>query len=120
MQILKKKDILIFVPGYEDICRVMDSFTDASTTGKWNLYGLYADMSTEHQLQVTNCPQVTDQRNIIIATNVAENALTIKSIGHMIDFCLQKSIHVVGRFKQLQTEWASRDLVAVATASFGG
>lgn len=84
-------DILVFLPGQEDIRRAIELVNDAAPSGERPLacLPLYAQLPWKQQLQALSPlrPQRDGvvPRKCIFATNIAETSLTIEGIVYVID-----------------------------------
>ncbi|TKA42649.1 hypothetical protein B0A54_07492 [Friedmanniomyces endolithicus] len=82
-------DILIFLPGRDDIETAIEKIVDhipslSAKADKLLPLPLYAGLMTEQQLYVFEpAPEAT--RKVICATNIAEASVTIAGITHVID-----------------------------------
>ncbi|KAK0941325.1 hypothetical protein LTR29_007169 [Friedmanniomyces endolithicus] len=82
-------DILIFLPGRDDIETAIEKIVDhipslSAKADKLLPLPLYAGLMTEQQLYVFEpAPEAT--RKVICATNIAEASVTITGITHIID-----------------------------------
>ncbi|KAK1822039.1 hypothetical protein LTR12_003563 [Friedmanniomyces endolithicus] len=82
-------DILIFLPGRDDIETAIEKIADRipslpTKAAKLLPLPLYAGLTTEQQLYVFEpAPEAT--RKVICATNIAEASVTITGITHVID-----------------------------------
>ena len=76
-------DILVFMPGAYEIRRTIQCMTERIDR-RWNLrfYPLYSALSVREQ-DAALTP--SDQRRVIVSTNVAETSITIEGIRHVID-----------------------------------
>jgi len=75
-------DILVFLPGIGEIRRVGDAVAPLARTHDCELLFLHGNLSLDEQQRVL-CP--SSHRRIILATNVAETALTIDGVTTVID-----------------------------------
>ncbi|KAK0323600.1 hypothetical protein LTR82_005347 [Friedmanniomyces endolithicus] len=82
-------DILIFLPGRDDIQTAIEKIADRNSSlpakaDKLLPLPLYAGLTTDQQLYVFEpAPEAT--RKVICATNIAEASVTITGITHVID-----------------------------------
>ncbi|KAK0941398.1 hypothetical protein LTR29_007085 [Friedmanniomyces endolithicus] len=82
-------DILIFLPGRDDIETAIEKIADRipslpTKAAELLPLPLYAGLTTEQQLYVFEpAPEAT--RKVICATNIAEASVTITGISHVID-----------------------------------
>jgi ATP-dependent helicase HrpB len=79
-------DILAFLPGVGEIRQAEDSLYNKDIQNliqsSWSIMPLYGDMPLDDQLKVL---EPSNQRKIVLATNVAETSLTIDGITAVVD-----------------------------------
>ena len=84
-------DILIFLPGIEEI-NLLSSYFETLPSNEMNnimLFQLSASMPTIKTLDVfKHCS--SNKRRIIMSTNIAESSITIDNISFVIDSCFTK------------------------------
>lgn len=93
-------DILVFLPGQEDIANAVALFKDRlkqlvskDEYKMIHIFGLFSAMPPEDQLRaVLPLPedQLKDGRKVIFATNIAETSITIPGIRFVVDSGLMK------------------------------
>lgn len=104
--------ILIFLPGWEDITRTRERlqasalFSDAT---KFQLLPLHSMIPSSEQKKVFKTPQ-PGIRKIVLATNIAETAITINDVVFVIDSgrIKEKSYDPYSSVSTLQTAWISK------------
>lgn len=76
-------DVLVFMPGAYEIRRTIQRMEE-QIDRRWNLrfHPLYSALSIREQ-DAALAP--SDQRRVIVSTNVAETSITIEGIRHVID-----------------------------------
>jgi RNA helicase HrpA len=84
----KKGDILIFMPGQEEIDKTIKEIEALKLSGITTL-PLYGQMSPEEQDRIF---EKMSGRKVIVATNIAETSVTVPGIRHVIDSGLIKQI----------------------------
>ena len=82
-------DILAFLPGVGEISRVQEQL--GSTLDETIILPLHGQLSDKEQKQVLQ-PDPSNQRKIILATNIAESSLTIDGVSIVIDSGLEKRV----------------------------
>ena len=84
-------DILVFLPGIEEIEKVFNQVQRLLITSKKNfaLYKLFASLPLQKQKEILKVLPV-GYRKIILSTNIAESSLTIPGITIVIDCGLTK------------------------------
>lgn len=93
MIVLNKKkdgDILIFMPGQEEIKQTIDKINHnlpPDLKDQVEVLPLYGEMSPEDQDKIF---AKTPKRKIIVSTNIAETSVTIDGVAHVIDSGLIK------------------------------
>lgn len=104
--------ILVFLPGWEDITRTRECLEASSLFGdttKFLLLPLHSMIPSSEQKKVFNKPK-PGVRKIILATNIAETAITINDIVFVIDSgrVKEKSYDPYSNVSTLQTAWISK------------
>lgn len=84
----KPGDILIFMPGQEEIDKTIKEMERLGLQGV-EFLPLYGQMSPEEQDRIFEKSQ---KRKIIVATNIAETSVTVPGVRHVIDSGLIKQI----------------------------
>lgn len=82
-------DILVFLPGQEEIDHVVRQLQDQAPSHVLTL-PLYANLPTHMQQQVFVPPPRGFTRKVIVATTIAETSLTIEGVVFVIDSCFVK------------------------------
>lgn len=100
-------DVLIFMPGAYEIRKTVEALRTARWSEPLEIMPLYGDLPWEQQKRVM---EVSSERKIIVATNIAETSLTIPRVRHVIDSGLARvSRYDAGRgFNSLFVENISR------------
>ncbi|CAN6842604.1 unnamed protein product [Brassica oleracea] len=104
--------ILVFLPGWDDINktrqRLLDSpfFSDGS---KFNIICLHSMVPAGEQKKVFSRPP-RGCRKIVLATNIAESAVTIDDVVYVIDSgrMKEKSYDPYSNVSTLQSSWVSK------------
>ncbi|XP_071051704.1 3'-5' RNA helicase YTHDC2-like [Onthophagus taurus] len=105
-EIKNNMGVLVFLPGYEDIMLQLEALS-ASPVGKFlKICVLHGSMMVNAQHDVFKRSQ---QRKVILSTNVAETSITIDDIAHVIDTgkVKQKSYDSLNGTSTLETTWIS-------------
>lgn len=84
----KEGDILIFMPGQEEINKTIREIESLKLPGI-TVLPLYGQMSPEEQDRIF---KKMTERKVIVATNIAETSVTVPGIRHVIDSGLIKQI----------------------------
>jgi RNA helicase HrpA len=84
----KEGDILIFMPGQEEIDKTIREIEALKLPGI-TVLPLYGQMSPEEQDRIF---EKMSGRKVIVATNIAETSVTVPGIRHVIDSGLIKQI----------------------------
>ena len=84
----KEGDILIFMPGQEEINKTIQEIESLKLPGL-TLLPLYGEMSPEDQDRIF---EKTSGRKVIVSTNIAETSVTVPGIRHVIDSGLIKQM----------------------------
>jgi HrpA-like RNA helicase len=75
-------DILVFMPGKEEIDRTIEGIEKLIDPTSVEIIRLHADMSPEDQDRIFH---PNGRRKIIVSTNIAETSVTIPSVRHVVD-----------------------------------
>jgi HrpA-like RNA helicase len=89
----KKGDILVLLPGENEILQLRSEIEKNPLFDNCSLHDLYSSLTKEEQEEAIN----TDKngfRKIIFATDMVENAITIKGLHFVVDSCLRKILVV--------------------------
>jgi ATP-dependent helicase HrpB len=78
------KDILIFLPGAEEIRRVLRNLEPLADRENLVLAPLHGSLTGDEQDRAIR-PDPQGRRRIIAATNIAETSLTIEGVGVVVD-----------------------------------
>lgn len=79
-------DVLIFMPGRGEIEATIEAIRKLNIGGL-NVMPLYGEMNSDEQRKIFGKSQ---QRKVIVATNIAETSITIDGVRHVIDSGLIK------------------------------
>jgi ATP-dependent helicase HrpB len=74
--------VLVFLPGAAEIRRVQAACAPFARRNGWLLLPLHGDQSPEEQDRAVG---PSEQRKVILSTNVAESSITIEGVGAVID-----------------------------------
>jgi ATP-dependent helicase HrpB len=85
-QVSTSGDILIFLPGMREMLRVK-SYLEREFD---HIYLLHGELSKEEQDQALS---TSDERKIVLATNVAESSITLPGVTTVIDSGIQREAH---------------------------
>jgi len=85
----KEGDILIFMPGQEEIFRTIERIQKLNLE-EVEVLPLYGEMDPEDQDKIFT---KTNKRKIVVATNIAETSVTVPGIRYVIDTGLIKQIN---------------------------
>jgi HrpA-like RNA helicase len=75
-------DILVFMPGKEEIDRTIEGIENLIDTTSVEIIRLHADVSPEEQDRIF-IPN--GKRKIIVSTNIAETSITVPSVTNVVD-----------------------------------
>jgi ATP-dependent helicase HrpB len=78
------RDILVFMPGAEEIRRVIRGLEPLAGREGLSLVPLHGSLTGEEQDRALR-PDPHGRRKVIVATNIAETSLTIEGVGVVID-----------------------------------
>ncbi len=81
-QVSHAKDVLVFLPGENDIRQASLALRKSSM--RMDVLPLYARLNPKEHGKIFNPPKQS-LRRVILATNVAETSLTVPGIGYVID-----------------------------------
>jgi ATP-dependent helicase HrpB len=76
-------NVLVFLPGMREMLRVKSALSG-------HVYLLHADLTKEEQEAAL---EISSERKIILATNIAESSVTIPGITAVIDSGIQREAH---------------------------
>src|SRR5206468_9457356 len=79
-----QKDILVFLPGAEEIRRVMRRLEGVAERENLAVVPLHGSLTADEQDRAIR-PDPAGRRKVILATNIAETSLTIEGVGVVID-----------------------------------
>jgi ATP-dependent helicase HrpB len=82
-------DVLVFLPGVGEIKRVHEHLEEWAQSKQFSVLSLYGSMPLSEQKKVLH---KSSSKKIILATNVAESALTIDGVSTVVDSGLAKSV----------------------------
>ena len=94
MDMDKEGDILVFLPGQEDIedlSGLLESKNQLILLNKsqypklLSIYHLYSNLPNSEQMKIFQTVDGSKYRKVILATNIAETSLTIKNIKYVVD-----------------------------------
>ena len=74
--------VLVFLPGAAEIRRAHTACAPLARRNAWSLLPLHGDQSPDEQDRAVG---PSEQRKIILSTNVAESSITIEGVGAVID-----------------------------------
>ena len=114
--------VLVFLPGIQEIRQVKDFLTDQREENgrqrerigpKWVCIPLHSSIPWEEHSNIFP-PLPSNQRKIILSTNIAESSLTIPDIQYVVDFCLTKNLvaDIETHYPRLVLDWASQSQIA--------
>ena len=83
-------DILVFLPGVGEINRVQ-ALLDQNIPASAQIMPLHGSLPLEQQAAVL---RPSDQRRIILATNIAETSLTVPGVRAVVDSTMQRHARV--------------------------
>jgi HrpA-like RNA helicase len=75
-------DILVFMPGKEEIDRTIRNITSSVDEKTVDIISLHAGMTPEDQDRIFS---KGSKRKIIVSTNIAETSITVPGVKHVID-----------------------------------
>lgn len=97
-------DVLVFLPGAREIYQCLKVLEGMRETKKVRCLPLFSDLSPSEQDAAL---QPTDQRKVIVATNVAETSLTIEGVRWVVDGGYARQARF-DPFRGLNTLWIQR------------
>jgi ATP-dependent helicase HrpB len=74
--------VLVFLPGVWEIQRTVEALRECSAVRGWDILPLYGELSPELQDAAIAS---SGRRKIVVATNLAESALTIEGVRVVVD-----------------------------------
>ena len=115
-------DILVFLPGQDDIEAVSSSLVARKSSKQRELVvvHLYAALTSEKQAAAFAPVKAHSQRKVILATNIAETSLTIPGVRFVIDCGLVKMKSMINaQLEVLRIVPASKATVTQRTGRAG-
>jgi HrpA-like RNA helicase len=103
------ENCIVFCSGEKQIENLMNLLANLLTKEPYNVVTYFSQMSTEELDAVHerhNCKQ------IILATNILESAVTVHMVTRIVDLCLEKVPTVSGRTTILSERQASKNSLA--------
>lgn len=115
---LHQNDLLVFLPGANEIKRVAERLT--AVIEDVSIHCLYGELPKEQQQQAL-LPHAQGKRKIVLATNIAETSLTIEGIEVVIDSGVEKkAIFQLNRgITHLQSQFISQASATQRTGRAG-
>ncbi|WP_052063833.1 ATP-dependent helicase HrpB [Nitrincola sp. A-D6] len=100
-------DMLVFLPGVREIYQLQQALTHLPASIQ--LLPLHGQLNDAEQ-KAALAPSATQQRKIILATNIAESSLTIDGVRIVVDSGLERRsvFHLSSGLNALQTRQISR------------
>jgi ATP-dependent helicase HrpB len=77
-------DVLVFLPGQGEIRRTVQFLAEHDLPRGCRVVPLYGDLSAAEQDAAIR-PSGTDERKVVVATNIAETSLTIEGVRIVVD-----------------------------------
>ena len=105
--------ILVFLPGWEDINRVMAELQShphfAASPAAYSILPLHGSIPSSEQRRIFSPPQA-GVRKIVLATNVAETSITIDDVVFVLDSgkMKEKTYDPYSRMSSLASGWISQ------------
>ncbi|XP_010457807.1 PREDICTED: DExH-box ATP-dependent RNA helicase DExH2-like isoform X2 [Camelina sativa] len=104
--------ILVFLPGWEEIRKTKEKLLENphfADSGKFSILCLHSRVPAEEQKKVFDRPR-RGCRKIVLATNIAESAVTIDDVVYVIDSgrMKEKSYDPFNDVSTLQSSWVSK------------
>jgi HrpA-like RNA helicase len=104
--------ILVFLPGWDEIAKLRDMLREHRTLGRKgeaHIYPLHSMVAPSEQRRVFSRPP-QGVRKVVLATNIAETAVTIDDVVYVVDSgrLKEKSFDPYTGVSTLQTTWVSK------------
>uniref|UniRef100_A0A1J3JM66 Putative ATP-dependent RNA helicase YTHDC2 n=1 Tax=Noccaea caerulescens TaxID=107243 RepID=A0A1J3JM66_NOCCA len=104
--------VLVFLPGWEEISKTKERLLASpyfADSAKFRIICLHSRVPAEEQKKVFNRPP-RGCRKIVLATNIAESAITIDDVVYVIDSgrMKEKSYDPYNDVSTLQSSWVSK------------
>jgi ATP-dependent helicase HrpB len=87
-------DVLVFLPGAAEIRRTAAALAPLAQAGRVDVLALHGDQPLEEQARALCAGQ---RRRVVLATNVAETALTVEGVTTVVDSGLARTLRVDAR-----------------------
>lgn len=115
----KSGDILIVMPGKDEIEKMIEILTGDQVFDDLRIYPLYSGL-TQEDINISISPDPNGMRKIIVSTNIAENSITIDGLCFVIDSGLRKVLNVdQNGVTNLSLGFASQSNIIQATGRVG-
>lgn len=94
---------LVFLPGVREIEKVREALLSKKELQEYSILPLHGQMRLQDQLNVLKS---TDQKKIILATNIAETSLTIDGVDTVVDSGLARTVGINTKtfFQKMETQ----------------
>jgi len=110
-------DVLILLPGQEEIDKLVGAIEQDPKLEGCEIHILHSQLSREDQAMAL---QPSLQRKVIVATNIVENAITIRGLCHVIDCGVRKVNRIApDGISQLVSELAAQSNLKQAAGRVG-
>lgn len=85
------KNVLVFVDGKKEIDITIEELNEKLPKWKYNIVPLHSELTVDEQTQVLNHP---DRPTIVVATNIAQESITLDYINAVVDNWYCKTLKV--------------------------
>ncbi|KAJ9445436.1 putative ATP-dependent RNA helicase spindle-E [Diplonema papillatum] len=101
-------NVLVFLPGISEITEMYCALERVLDPGTVQVLCLHSSVSVEEQNRVFR--DTHGKRMVVLSTNIAESALTIRNLGVVLDYCLYKDnvYDPLLRTSSLTLQWCSK------------
>lgn len=100
---------IVYLPGYQDMTRLMDQLLDTLPPGLTKIFMLHSQVDTQKQKDVFHeYPNI--QLKIVLSTNIGQTSITIPDLLYVIDTgrCKMKIYDTATGASQLNCVWISQ------------
>lgn len=105
----QKGAVIVYLPGYQDMTRLMDQLLDTLPPGLTKIFMLHSQVDTQKQKDVFHAyPSI--QLKIVLSTNIGQTSITIPDLLYVIDTgrSKMKIYDTVTGASQLNCVWISQ------------
>lgn len=101
---------LVFLPGLAEIMKLHEKLRPKENSYRIEIIPMHSCLPHSEQMRAF-LPAKPGYRKVLLATNIAESSITVKDVGFIVDFCLNKTLRKdeITNFPTLKLHWSSKD-----------